>query len=521
LAIIICLPAAAVTSFWVFSRFTVDDAFLAWRYGKNLVDAGVWNYNPAAIDLTQAYTNPLYALLSTLPSALNLDVVLFFKVFSLLVVGAFCLWFYFQARASWLLLIVFLALPATMIHGFGGLETTLFVFLLAALMISMYEQDLKSSLAVTLLLFLTRPESWILVALVPTYYLIDEKSATHPFNCYRMNRHPTGISLTWQRSATALLWLGIPLSLYFVLNFIHFGNVLPNTFYAKASHHFNFTTFFTYFAFLMPLLLLAIYGRRVLLLWLVATFGIIILNYSTSNLQMNYSSRFLFHIFAPVFLFVAYLSSLQGNRVFFVSERENGPPAFLVPIRYLINAMLLLYIAVFASTSLSIREAAAIAAYYPRALDSHAAFGKLLHRISQNEGIRSFSLGDAGMAAYHSGLIALDNVGLGSAKVTERGIDPALLDEYNLDVIALHAQPDAIRLGDYHQQAILHWGKKKGFMELCDVYWSKDYTLRIFAKADIKEIHDLCESSKAKNAIPNSTYLKNILRLPPWVYWKE
>ncbi len=159
---------------------------------------------------------------------------------------------------------------------------------------------------------------------------------------------------------------------------------------------------------------------------------------------MNYSSRFLFHIFAPVFLFVAYLSSLQGNRVFFVSERENGPPAFLVPIRYLINAMLLLYIAVFASTSLSVREAAAIAAYYPRALDSHAAFGKLLHRISQNEGIRSFSLGDAGMAAYHSGLIALDNVGLGSAKVARRGIDPALLD-----------------------------------------------------------------------------YLKNILRLPPWVYWKE
>lgn len=29
-------------SFWIFSRFTVDDAFISWRYGKNLFENGVW-----------------------------------------------------------------------------------------------------------------------------------------------------------------------------------------------------------------------------------------------------------------------------------------------------------------------------------------------------------------------------------------------------------------------------------------------------------------------------------------------
>lgn len=28
-------------SFWLFSRFTVDDAFISWRYGKNLITYGI------------------------------------------------------------------------------------------------------------------------------------------------------------------------------------------------------------------------------------------------------------------------------------------------------------------------------------------------------------------------------------------------------------------------------------------------------------------------------------------------
>jgi hypothetical protein len=67
-------------SFWLFSRFTVDDAFISWRYGKNLVDFGIWNYSPAIFDMTQAYTNPIFAVLSIIPNLFKIDVVLFFKI---------------------------------------------------------------------------------------------------------------------------------------------------------------------------------------------------------------------------------------------------------------------------------------------------------------------------------------------------------------------------------------------------------------------------------------------------------
>jgi hypothetical protein len=59
----ILLITSVSLSFWLFSRLTVDDAFILWRYCKNFVDAGVWNYNPAVFDMTQAYTSPIYAVL--------------------------------------------------------------------------------------------------------------------------------------------------------------------------------------------------------------------------------------------------------------------------------------------------------------------------------------------------------------------------------------------------------------------------------------------------------------------------
>jgi hypothetical protein len=74
------LSAAGIVSFWIWSRFTVDDAFISWRYGKNLVLHGLWAYNPDSFDLTQAYTNPIFAVLGVIPNALRLDVVAFFKL---------------------------------------------------------------------------------------------------------------------------------------------------------------------------------------------------------------------------------------------------------------------------------------------------------------------------------------------------------------------------------------------------------------------------------------------------------
>ena len=82
-AIKLLIISGFILSFYFFSRFTVDDAFISWRYGFNLISSGHWNYNPSSLDLTQAYTNPLFAFLSILPAYFNIGVVLFFKILSL------------------------------------------------------------------------------------------------------------------------------------------------------------------------------------------------------------------------------------------------------------------------------------------------------------------------------------------------------------------------------------------------------------------------------------------------------
>ena len=57
-------------SFWL-CRFTVDDAFISWRYGHSLSEVGEWNWNPVGSPRVEAYTNPLYTFVSIVPAALG------------------------------------------------------------------------------------------------------------------------------------------------------------------------------------------------------------------------------------------------------------------------------------------------------------------------------------------------------------------------------------------------------------------------------------------------------------------
>jgi len=163
-----------------------------------------------------------------------------------------------------------------------------------------------------------------------------------------------------------------------------------------------------------------------------------------------------------------------------------------------------------------------IANYYPRAIDSHAALGKTLQNISSKYNLKTFSLGDAGMAAYHSKLIALDNIGLGSSAVTHKGVTFELLDSYNPDITVFHARPEeGIRLKDYYQDIIYNWSLANGLKMVCDVYWQPDYTIRVFAKQPYPEIVELCKHSEnANNHKDKAYFLKSVIN-PPWHYWKE
>lgn len=501
-------------AFWLYSRFTVDDAFITWRYGENFVNAGVWGYNPSKLDLTQAYTNPIFAVLSLIPAALNINVVLFFKIVAVFNVLAFSVWFILETKKSWIMLLLLLALPATVIHAFGGLETFLFVALLSALMVSLDKNKAIESIIITLLLFATRPEAWLLLVLVPSYFLIEIKKTSFISSLGDIIKLIRQKEINLKLFVLVLFALLLPLVSYFLWHKWYFGFALPNTFYAKSGGFFSPSNLLAYVFFMSPLFIFALLGRVKIFFVMAIFFGAIGFKYSISNLQMDYSARFAFHIFFPVYVFLVYFASNTCE----VIQLRYGQKEFSFSSCMFLKVCAAILLLAFAKQS-GIADSHMVN-YYPRALDSHAALGKTLRGVGQRYGIDSFAFGDAGMAAYHSGLVALDNIGLGSAKVVHEGLTSNLLDEYGVDLIAFHSRPEKIRLKDYNQEAIYNWSQVNNFEYICDIYWQPDYTLKIYSKRSIPEVNSICESSKRLNDRSNREYLKETLFTPPWKYWK-
>jgi hypothetical protein len=158
-------------------RFTVDDAFVSWRYGRSLLD-GAWNWNPTSAYRVEAYSDPLFTALSVVPAALGLIPELFFKLVGLAVLAAYLLVVHRRLtlpRLQKLLLTAFaVANPAFFVHTFSGLETASFALLLAALFGLLYTRGRLDGLGhvLALAVALSRPEGMV-------YALVAELWCVH------------------------------------------------------------------------------------------------------------------------------------------------------------------------------------------------------------------------------------------------------------------------------------------------------------------------------------------------------
>ena len=499
-----------VCSFWIFSRFTVDDAFITWRYGKNLVDFGVWNYNPADVDMTQAYTNPIYAVLSIVPNYFKIDVVFFFKILSLLYFVIFIIYMV-KKTGKIKSILLFLALPATMIHAFSGLETFLFVSLLSLLFISLYEYKFKSSIILTLILFLTRPESWLLAGLIPFYFLFKRLEIDFSNLKKSLSAVISRGNLDWRNFFISSLIFVLFLGSYFIFHKWHFGYALPNTFYVKTGSSFAGFHLLLHYLYIFGFILILFFSSKYKLFLLFSClFGAEIISYIFSDLQMNYIDRFGFHIFAPIFFILLYVNMRLPNEK--ISKIFN----FRIRSNYLINLVTILFVISFNTYSKD--ELIGISVYYPRAIDTHALLGKELNKLKNNEGINSFSFGDAGMTAYHSEMIALDNIGLGSSWVAKnKGVSQEIISLYKPDIVVTYND----NLNVYGQQELLKYAKNNNYMYLCQISWQPGYYLGLYTSKKYTSLEKICQSSLEKNEISNKYYLKKIITHSPWSYWHE
>ena len=199
-------------------RFTVDDAFISWRYGQSLLH-GAWNWNPSARYPVEAYPDLLTALASVVPALLGVPPELFAKLEELCVLGGYLVVVQRLAvpRLQRLLLTALALMnPVFFVHLFSGLGTANFALLIAALYGLLYTRgDLgRAGHVLAALVAFSRPEGMV-------YALVAEAW------CLHLNRR--------RSDAVALGAAGGVLALYWMLRGIYFGSFFPNPYRISSS----------------------------------------------------------------------------------------------------------------------------------------------------------------------------------------------------------------------------------------------------------------------------------------------
>jgi hypothetical protein len=199
-------------------RFTVDDAFISWRYGQSLLH-GAWNWNPSARYPVEAYPDLLTALASVVPALLGVPPELFAKLEELCVLGGYLVVVQRLAvpRLQRLLLTALALMnPVFFVHLFSGLGTANFALLIAALYGLLYTRgDLgRTGHVLAALVAFSRPEGMV-------YALVAEAW------CLHLNRR--------RSDAIALGAAAGVLALYWTLRGIYFGSFFPNPYRIASS----------------------------------------------------------------------------------------------------------------------------------------------------------------------------------------------------------------------------------------------------------------------------------------------
>lgn len=208
------------------SMDTNDDAFISFRYARNLATGKGLVFNPG--ERVEGYTNFFWIVLIALASPFQ-EPILTSKILgiacSTLLIFCFA-WFCFRIhRVLFVLPVLYLALdPGLIAWSTRGLETSLFILFAwlafqAAVTASVSELNISASYAglIAALSVLTRPEGVLTALFFPM------------MRFPHLHRKPIASQTVWFSGVflTAIL----P---YLIWKWLYFGTVIPNTFYAKT-----------------------------------------------------------------------------------------------------------------------------------------------------------------------------------------------------------------------------------------------------------------------------------------------
>lgn len=468
----------------LYINFTVDDAFITFRYGKNLIEHGIWNWNPTSSNLVEAYTNPIFAGLSIIPSFFNFNIIFLFKI-----LGIVYLYLTFKLLSNsvvsidkWLCGAFIVTNMMIFPHAFSGLETIPF-FLSAFYLMTLKDEELKGSFTSWMIFWapLIRPEGALL-----SIYII--------FQQIRIQRKPS-------TSALVAIALGI---IYFLIRYYYFGFVLPNTYYAKTGE--GFSTF----------ILNLIADKTVIIGWIISMLFILMmkgrvllpfmlfLGYAlgnlTANLQMNYAYRYGWHMLMPAIFYAFWLA---------IRDRSDLNP----------RRTIFLFVLFLIAFNINFKhELIELLNYYPNAIKSHRELGLMLSKYTQSKPI--LAVGDAGLIPYYSDLVTIDYLGLANVEIAHAIKDNKMPLLQAPDIMIVYSNTETSCASNpalqFKGEIVLRkYTSAKDYVCVPGPRWGNEYYLNFLIRKDFKQftslVTDIGKIKSKSNGVTTSDEFRNIL----------
>ena len=402
----------------LFVQTTVDDSYICFRYGYNLIKHGIWNWNPDN-DRIEAYTSFTYMMLSVIPPLLNVQPQFVFKIITFIFFLLIIRRIYRLTNNKLYALLIILALTAnwqTHVHIYAGLETIFWFYLLIEVFAILYTDDLGKKAQtklwlLALLLPLTRPEGAVFSLFIFVYILFVKKQKIY-----------------W----TALfLFAGIG-GVYFLWRFLYFGLPLPLSFYHKSVGNnlgwigllFNTITAWQYLL-LGGFIWYLVRKNTLAKSFFIIVFAVYFIFYGTTALLMNYANRFAFQLFYPAVIFALIVIVNQ------YSDKEKKR----IAVAMLIFMGAIFYKGLFDRMPIqfgTIKENMFFTAYMQK---THFNTGNQLAAL-KNPDIK-VAIGDAGVIPYLANTKCYDPYGLADVHLSMHHLDEEYFNKMDADLLIL------------------------------------------------------------------------------------
>lgn len=476
--ILLAALISLLTLEYLFFNFTIDDAFIGFRYSENMANGygTVFNIGEKPVE---GYSNFLWIMIGAAFVKMGFSAMIASKFmgifFSLINIPILYKLSYrmlgnkFYASLPPLLLSV---IPAYAFWAVAGLETILYITLLLISVLFFLEKKYLLSSLFFVLLSLTRPEGAVVFAVLSLLMLYKNKTA-------KARLFSAGF-VKW-----IVVFAGIYVP-YFIWRFLYFGYPLPNSFYFKSgvSSLSSIWWAYSFLAYIFPFAIFGVYGilkqktsgEKKFLLALVAL--LVALTFLYKPIQ-GYPYRFLLPALPFILIFAAdgikqFLQSLGQTDISFGRQSGN--------IRKYLALAVVVFLFIYPLVNAREYKAYADKFYngYERA---HNKLGKWL---SENfNQTATLVMADIGAAPYYAKMRTIDIVGVTDTYITHHAQEPGyakyILDQNPDIIVLLSGSTNIFRpLWDYSDKIYNDTDFQKNFTRIAVLKFDNYYYLWVY-----------------------------------------